>query len=100
MNGTNQYMCMFKVSGLAIACSVATMYPSFRHSSFRAYRALMYACLGLSAIVFVLHGIILNGWSVQNQRMSLDWMILMACLNLVGGAIYAARVSIAIHKRQ
>ena len=53
----------------------------------------MYAGLGLSAIVFVLHGIFLHGWSVQNQRMSLDWMILMACLNLAGGTIYAARVS-------
>lgn len=53
----------------------------------------MYASLGLSAIVFILHGIFLYGWTVQNQRMSLDWMILMACLNLVGGGIYAARVS-------
>jgi adiponectin receptor len=54
----------------------------------------MYAGLGLSAIVFILHGIFLYGWSVQNQRMSLNWIILMACLNLVGGGIYAARVSI------
>jgi predicted branched-subunit amino acid permease len=56
----------------------------------------MYVGLGLSAVVFVLHGILLYGWSVQNQRMSLDWMILMACLNFAGGAIYSARVIIPI----
>ena len=82
-----------QVSGLALSCAVATMHPRFRRPSFRPYRALVYASLGLSAIVFVLHGIVLYGWSVQNQRMSLDWMILMACLNLGGGGIYAARVS-------
>ena len=52
----------------------------------------MYAGLGLSAIVFVVHGILLNGWTEQNRRMSLDWMGLMAFFNLTGAVIYAARV--------
>lgn len=91
---SNHYMSTFQVSGLAIACAVATMHPSFRNPSFRPYRALMYAGLGLSAVVFILHGIFLYGWKVQNQRMSLDWMFLMACLNLAGGWIYAARVGV------
>lgn len=52
----------------------------------------MYASLGLSAIVFVIHGLWLHGWKVQNQRMSLDWMGLMAVFNLTGAVIYAARV--------
>jgi adiponectin receptor len=55
----------------------------------------MYAGLGFSAVVFILHGIILHGWSVQNRRMSLDWMVLMASLNLVGAGFYAARVRIS-----
>ena len=54
----------------------------------------MYACLGLSAVVFVTHGLILHGWSIQNKRMSLDRMGLMALLNLIGAFAYAARVSI------
>ena len=53
----------------------------------------MYACLGLSAVVFVAHGLILHGWSVQNKRMSLDRMGLMALLNLTGAYAYAARVN-------
>ena len=52
----------------------------------------MYAGLGLSAVVFVVHGILLYGWTVQNRRMSVDWMGLMALFNLTGAVIYAARV--------
>lgn len=46
----------------------------------------------MSAIVFVIHGLLLYGWNVQNQRMSLDWMILMAVFNLAGAVAYASRV--------
>ena len=53
----------------------------------------MYACLGLSALVFMAHGLILHGWETQNRRMSLDRMGLMAIFNLTGPLIYAARVS-------
>lgn len=52
----------------------------------------MYACLGLSAIVFAIHGLFLHGWNMQNQRMSLDWMMLMAYFNLAGAVTYASRV--------
>ena len=52
----------------------------------------MYAALGLSTVVFILRGVALHGWAEQNRRMSLDWMLLMAVLNLIGAAFYAARV--------
>ncbi|KAL8846035.1 MAG: hypothetical protein Q9221_008848 [Calogaya cf. arnoldii] len=52
----------------------------------------MYAGLGFSAVIFVIHGIFLHGWVLQNQRMSIDWMALMATFNLVGATTYAARV--------
>ena len=77
---------------LACICSVVTFHPGFRTPNFRPYRAAMYAALGLSAVAFVLHGVALHGWTEQNQRMSLNWMILMALLNLIGAAIYAFRV--------
>ena len=53
----------------------------------------MYAALGLSNLASVLHGIALHGWTEQNQRMSLHWMILMAFFNLIGAVFYASRVS-------
>ena len=52
----------------------------------------MYAGLGLSGLVFVIHGILLHSWIMQNQRMSVDWMALMASFNLTGAVIYAAQV--------
>lgn len=52
----------------------------------------MYAGLGLSAVVYVIHGILLHGWEIQYQRMSIDWMGLMAFFNLTGAVVYAARV--------
>lgn len=52
----------------------------------------MYAGLGLSAVVFVIHGILLHGWEIQCQRMSIDWMGSMAFFNLTGAVVYAARV--------
>lgn len=54
----------------------------------------MYAGLGLSAIVFITHGLILHGWEIQKHRMSLEWMALMAGLNITGAVAYASRVSI------
>ena len=77
---------------LGAACAIATFNPRFRHPSLRPYRAAMYACLGLSAIIFIIHGVILYGWKTQNKRMSLDRMGLMAILNLSGAYAYAARV--------
>lgn len=81
-----------KVSALAIACAVTTLNPMFRHPSLRPYRAVMYTGLGLSAIIFTVHGIMIHGWSMQNKRMSLDWMALMASLNFIGAFAYAVRV--------
>ena len=52
----------------------------------------MYAGLGLSAIVFITHSILIYDWTTQYQRMSLGWMGLVAVLNLVGAITYAARV--------
>ena len=82
-----------QISILGLACAITTLNPRFRHPTLRPYRAAMYAFLGLSAIVFIIHGIFLYGWETQSKRMSLDRMGLMAILNLVGACIYAARVS-------
>lgn len=42
--------------------------------------------------MFVAHGLIIHGWALQRAHMSLHWMAWMATSNLVGAAIYAARV--------
>jgi adiponectin receptor len=80
------------VSVLAIGCVYATMHPAFRRPKYRPYRAGMYAGLGLSFVIPIVHGLILFGWETQMWRMSLDWMALMTAFNLTGGALYALRV--------
>jgi hypothetical protein len=52
----------------------------------------MYTSLGLTALVYVLHGIILNGWDEQHLRMSLDWALITLCLFVAGVGLYALRV--------
>jgi len=89
---TLTYCAWVKVTVLATACIAATLSPQFRHRRFRPYRAGMYAGLGLSAIVFIIHGLVLHGWEIQNKRMSLGWMGLMSAFNLIGAVAYATRV--------
>lgn len=70
----------------------ATLSSRFAYPNFRPFRVALYSGLGLPAVVFVLHGVALHGLAEQNMLMSLDWMALMAALNCVGAAVYAARV--------
>lgn len=81
------------VSVLAAGCVYATLHPAFRRPKYRPYRAGMYAGLGLSFIIPIVHGITKFGWKTQYWRMSLDWMAVMTTFNLTGGALYALRVS-------
>lgn len=81
------------VSVLAACCVYATLHPAFRRPRYRPYRAAMYAGLGLSFIIPIIHGLSKFGWETQVWRMSLDWMALMTAFNLTGGALYALRVS-------
>jgi adiponectin receptor len=40
----------------------------------------------------MLHGFLIHGWEVQTARMSFVWVGWMAVANLVGAAVYVARV--------
>lgn len=81
------------VSASAAGCIAFTLYPVFIKPAFRVARAGMYASLGLFAVVFVMHGVYLYGFTVQRRRLALEWMVLMALLNFMGAAFYALRVS-------
>ena len=90
----------FQVTIFAALCTYATLNPSFRSPRLRPYRALMYTFLGLSAISFVTHGIIKYGREAMVKRMSIDWMVWMAVLNLTGAAAYATRVPEALFPKK
>jgi adiponectin receptor len=52
----------------------------------------MYSVLGLSIFIPAIHGVILHGWTLQNERMSLTYFMGLGILNGTGTAIYTARV--------
>ncbi|EGX89007.1 hemolysin-III channel protein Izh2, putative [Cordyceps militaris CM01] len=79
-------------SSTALCCMIFTLTPAFVTPQYRHIRASFYAGFGLSSIIFVAHGLLLHGWELQKSRMSLVWMGWMATANLVGAAIYAARI--------
>ena len=75
----------------ALGCAIFTMKPEFRSPTYRVMRSVMFALLGLSAFVPVVHGIILNGWEVQNRHMAITNFLGLGLLNGMGTIIYAAR---------
>ncbi|KAF7895029.1 hypothetical protein EAF00_006843 [Botryotinia globosa] len=77
---------------LSLALTLFTLLPPFRTPFFRPYRTLMYAALGLSAVIFIVHSIIIYGISLQYKRLSLGWIVGMAGLNFVGALAYSLRI--------
>ncbi|TGO84005.1 hypothetical protein BPOR_0563g00030 [Botrytis porri] len=76
---------------LSLTLALFTLLPPFRTPFFRPYRTLMYAALGLSAIIFIVHSIIIYGIALQYKRLSLGWIAGMAGLNFVGALAYCLR---------
>ena len=64
------------------------------------WRASMYVGFALSSAGFMLHGLLVHGWEVQNARMSFVWVGWMAVANLVGAAVYVARVNTHLLNRE
>ncbi|KAM3075702.1 hypothetical protein ACMFMG_007833 [Clarireedia jacksonii] len=52
----------------------------------------MYAGLGLSALVFIIHSIVIYGWHLQYHRLSLEWIAAVAGLNFIGALAYSLRI--------
>jgi hypothetical protein len=52
----------------------------------------MYVSLSLSTMVFITYRLIIYSWEIQNHRMGLNYMLIMAMLNLLEATIYTARI--------
>lgn len=89
-----------QVSTSAGGCILLTLHPAFLGPTFRQYRALVYTCFGLSAILFISHSIFLYGFAIQKRRLSIEWMALMGFLNIGGAVVYASRVSVLLDFRR
>ena len=82
----------YQVTISAAGCIRLSLSSHFITPAFREYRAMTYISLGLFTMIFVVHGLFLNGFHVQRKRLGLEWMMLMALLNLLGAAVYSIRV--------
>jgi adiponectin receptor len=60
------------ITVLATSCIAATLFHRLHRPALRPLRAAMYSGLGLSAISFIIHGLVIYGWDMQNARMSLN----------------------------
>lgn len=52
----------------------------------------MFSGLGLCATCFIIHGLVLHGWVIQSNRISLNWIGLTGSLNLIRAVVYSARI--------
>jgi adiponectin receptor len=51
----------------------------------------MYTALGVSVVIPMVHGILIHGWDLQNQRISLMHVFLTGGIDLVAAMIYSIR---------
>ena len=52
----------------------------------------MFVAMGLSAILPVIHGLTLYGFTSMNQRIGLSWLVLQGVLYIVGAGLYAVSI--------
>ena len=84
-----------QISFTAVCCSAHMLHPRFISARFRKWRTGFFVVFGSSSLIFIIHGIAVNGWKFQKARMPLLWMTWTAATNLAGAAVYAARVRYA-----
>lgn len=57
---------------------------------------ILYGSFGGSSMICIGHSLLLYGWDVQNDRMSLTNMGFMVATNFIGAAVYGTRVSMLV----
>ena len=52
----------------------------------------MFVAMGLSAILPVIHGLALYGFTSMNGRIGLSWLVLQGMLYIAGAGLYAVSI--------
>ena len=73
---------------LGLGCGVVSWIDQFRTPR-RPYRAAMFAGLGASGVVPMLHGLQMYGYKDMNERMSLSLVVLQGLIYMFGAFLYA-----------
>jgi adiponectin receptor len=80
------------LTATAVGCGVFTLRPKFRRPTYRLVRFLMYAGLGASLFVPIVHGLFKFGWDELDDKMGLESFFGLGLINFSGSAVYASRV--------
>jgi adiponectin receptor len=83
------YMSMIVLLGAA--CAAFACVDVFRTPAWRPYRASMFVALGLSGVIPVVHGLVLDGLGTVDQRMGLRYVLVEAALYISGAGLYVMR---------
>ncbi|RIA86658.1 hemolysin-III related-domain-containing protein [Glomus cerebriforme] len=84
------YLTMISLFGAA-TISVAVS-SRFRSPQLRWFRTGLFIAMGLSAFVPLIHALIIYGYRLCFDVISLKWLLLMGALYITGAVIYGARV--------
>jgi len=87
----NTALTITKATAAAAGTAFVTTIPLFRGPKARRTRFILYSLLGASAFGSGVHGVLLNGWQRQTERMALDYFIGLGFLNFTGAVMYAVR---------
>ncbi|KAK5713708.1 hypothetical protein LTR17_017551 [Elasticomyces elasticus] len=79
------------ISICSVICLTLTLHHFFMDRAGRTYRVIAFVGLGAFWIVFLLHGCLLCEGADQRRRFGLEWLALVASLNMTGAACYALR---------
>ncbi|KOS21828.1 ADIPOR-like receptor [Escovopsis weberi] len=82
---------LYLINVLGLGCVVVSWVDKFRTAEWRTYRAVMFVCLGVSGVIPVGHGILVDGVQALQDRMSLGWVVLQGVLYIAGAFLYAVR---------
>ncbi|XP_071480682.1 adiponectin receptor protein 2-like [Diadema antillarum] len=87
-----RYCYLAAIIVLGILCLTVALRDSFNQPKYRSLRAGLYVALGLSGVIPAIHYVSINSFITAIEAGGLGWMILMACLYIIGAVLYAIRV--------
>ncbi|KAH7247415.1 mPR-like GPCR protein [Fusarium redolens] len=83
------YLCLICLLGTG--CAIISWVEQFRTPRWRPYRAMMFAGLGLSGFIPIIHGVAIYGYKGLDDRISVTWIIIHGAMYLFGAVLYVAR---------
>ncbi|CCF59296.1 hypothetical protein KAFR_0G02650 [Kazachstania africana CBS 2517] len=85
------YVFAFITLSFGLACATVSLKDKFRSRECRAYRATLFVCFGLSAVLPVICGLYHYGFYNTWHRIQLKWVLLEGVFYIFGAFLYGIR---------